>query len=215
MSEGEGAASARTIGDPWGPWDPLSPREVADLFEGVASPWWISGGHAIEFAVGHRFRPHEDIDVLLLRRDRHVVQEVLADWEWWAADPPGTLRPWRVGETLPPRVHDIWCRPGPSAPWRLQFMLDAAEGDDWVYRRDGRIRLPVARLGGRSPDGIPYQVPEIPLLYKARGTRAKDERDFSEVLPVLGSEQRRWLAEALSLVHDEHPWIDRLRMEGC
>jgi hypothetical protein len=36
---------------------------------------------------------------------------VLAGWEWWAAVPPGILRPWAPGETVPAAVHDIWCRP--------------------------------------------------------------------------------------------------------
>lgn len=201
--------------DPLEPWDPLRLEEVAALFTGVRTPWWIAGGHAIALAVGHRFREHSDTDVLLLRRDQHVIQEVLPDWEWWAADPPGTLRPWRSGETLPARVHDVWCRPGPTEPWRLQFMLDDAEGDEWVCRRDTRIRLPIARLGGRSAAGLPYQSPEVQLFYKAKGRRPKDEEDFSAALPVLSAEQRQWLAQALGLVHGaHHPWLQRLRQGG-
>lgn len=86
---------------PWGPWEPAALSEVAALFSTARIPWWIAGGHAIELAVGHRFREHDDIDVLLLRRDQPAVQEVLSTWEWWAADPPGTLRPWQAGAALP------------------------------------------------------------------------------------------------------------------
>jgi hypothetical protein len=33
-----------------------------------------------------------------------------------SADPPARLRPWMIGETLPARVRDVWCRPGEGDP---------------------------------------------------------------------------------------------------
>ncbi|MFJ8164296.1 nucleotidyltransferase domain-containing protein [Streptomyces sp. NPDC096136] len=191
-------------------WDPAPLREVADLFGRAGCRWWIAGGHAIELAVGRTFRPHDDIDVLLLRDDQHAVQEVLAGWEWWAADPPGTLRPWRPGEHLHPGVHDIWCRPAPDAAWRIQVMLDEAEHGQWVSRRDAGVRRPVAGIGAVSPDGIPYLRPEIQLYYKAKHPRPKDEQDFDAALPLLDTEQRAWLARALTHTLGPHPWTPRL-----
>ncbi|NSC20197.1 amino acid transporter [Streptomyces albus subsp. chlorinus] len=195
---------------PWGPWEPARPSEVAALFAACGAPWWIAGGYAVELAVGHGFREHGDIDVLVLRRDQLAVQTALSGWEWWAADPPGTLRRWCPGETLPAGVHDIWCRPGPAGPWRIQVMLDEAEEGTWISRGDRRVRRPLARLGRVAADGTPYLAPEVQLFYKAHRPRPRDERDFTEVLPVLDDEQRRWLAEALALVHGDHPWRARL-----
>ncbi|GAA2125736.1 nucleotidyltransferase domain-containing protein [Glycomyces algeriensis] len=191
-------------------WEPASPNEVAERLSAVESPWWIAGGYAIEFAVGAPFREHADIDVLLLRRDQLAAQLALPGWEWWAAEPPGTLRPWAAGEILPPAVHDIWCRPSADAPWRIQFMLDEAEDADWVSRRDPRIRRPVADIGLINPDGLPYLAPEVQLLYKAKGARPKDERDFAAMQPKLDAAQRQWLREAMTLAYGEHPWKDRL-----
>jgi hypothetical protein len=188
-------------------WEPARPAEVAELFSRVGVPWWIAGGYAIELAVGRAFREHADIDVLLLRRDQLAVQEALASWEWWAADPPGTLRPWERGEFLGHGIDDVWCRPSASAPWRIQIMLDEAEGDEWVSRRNPALRRPLGELGARSPDGLPYLAPEVQLFAKAHGTRPQDEQDFAAVLPVLDAAQRRWLAEALE---DSHPWLSRL-----
>ncbi|MEU3224272.1 amino acid transporter [Streptomyces sp. NPDC006976] len=197
---------------PWGPWDPPPLAEGVRLLAPLRTRWWIAGGYAVELAVGRAFRDHGDIDVLLLRRDQSEIQRILPDWEWWAADPPGTLRPWRPGETLPPGVHDIWCRPGPDEPWRLQFMLDDAEGDDWVFRRDSRVRLPLNRLGRVSGDGVPYLAPEVQLLYKSRALRTKDEQDFEAALPVLDDDGRAWLAETITLAQGaDHPWAARLR----
>jgi hypothetical protein len=50
------------------------------------------------------------------------------------------------------------------------------------------------------------------LLYKAKhADRERDQRDFEAVLPHLEPERRRWLAEALELVHPGHAWLPRLR----
>ncbi|HEY0807722.1 MAG TPA: amino acid transporter [Pseudonocardiaceae bacterium] len=188
----------------------MTPTEVAGLFATFGAPWWVAGGYAIELAVGRPVRAHADIDVLVLRRDQLNVQRVLAGWEWWAADPPGVLRPWTAGEVLPPAVHDIWCRPADGQPWRVQFMLDESSGSDWVSRRNPRLRRPIAELGHRTPAGIPFLAPEIQLLYKAARPRPKDEHDFTEVLPVLTAAQQQWLHAALTDTYGGHPWRDRL-----
>lgn len=199
---------------PWGPWEPMSLADAVHLLAPLRTPWWIAGGYAVELAVGRAFRDHGDIDVLLLRRDQLAVQRILPDGQWWAADPPGTLRPWLPGEILPQEVHDIWCRPGTGAPWRVQFMLDDAEDGDWVFRRDPRIRLPLERLGRVSGDGVPYLAPEVQLLYKARSRRPKDDQDFEAALPVLGEDGRAWLTETITLAEGAgHPWAARLRAD--
>ncbi|MBH5338073.1 amino acid transporter [Streptomyces pactum] len=195
---------------PYGTWEPASTADVVRWFAPLDGRWWVAGGVAIELAVGHRLRGHGDIDVLMLRRDQAAAQRVLAGWEWWCADPPGRLRPWAPGEVLPVGVHDIWCRPGPDEPWRVQLMLDESDGPDWTSRRDVRVRRPVRDLGARTADGTPYLVPEVQLYYKARSPRPKDETDFEAVLPVLSAPQRRWLADAITLSYGPHPWTDRL-----
>ncbi|MEU3197559.1 amino acid transporter [Streptomyces sp. NPDC006996] len=198
-------------GQPGRDWEPAGLAEVVALFSKTPCPWWVAGGYAVELAVGRPFREHDDIDVLLLRQDQLAVQEVLTEWEWWAAYPPGSLRRWLSGELLPVGVHDVWCRPGPGAPWRIQVMLDEAEGETWVSRRDGRVRRPVERLGATAADGTPFLAPEVQLFYKAKAPRPKDAQDFAEVLPHLGREARAWLAEALSVVYGPHPWVEILQ----
>jgi hypothetical protein len=186
-----------------GPWEPLTPPEVVERFAGIAEPWWIAGGYAIELFVGRPIRSHGDIDVLLLRRDQALIHDVLPGWDIHAADPPGSLRPWPAGERLPEHVHDIWCRERSDGPWRMQFMLDRSAGDAWICRRDERIRRPIDSL---RRDGTQALAPEIQLLYKARGLRLKDEVDFAAALPLLDADQRRWLDDGLALTSPDHPW---------
>ncbi|MFD5315410.1 nucleotidyltransferase domain-containing protein [Streptomyces sp. NPDC127098] len=196
---------------PFGRWDPASLGEVVARFSGLDSCWWVAGGFAIELAVGRRFRSHGDIDVLLLRRDQLIAQRALSGWEWWAADPPGSLRPWASDEVLSPEVHDIWCRPEPDDPWRVQIMIDESLGMEWVSRRDPRVRRPISTLGMASADGVPFLAPDVQLYYKAKGPRPKDEEDFDAALPVLTDRQRCWLVDAISKTYGPHPWIKRLQ----
>ncbi len=89
-------------------------------------------------------------------------------------------------------------------------MREPSDGDTWICRRDERIRLPYDQVIERTADGIPYGRPEIVLLFKAKAARPKDDADFLAVLPHLGRERRRWLADALELVHPGHTWLERL-----
>jgi hypothetical protein len=116
-----------------------------------------------------------------------------------------------VHEDLPEHVHDVWLRREPGSPWAFQFMIDDTDGDDWIYRRDDRIRRTVASLSGpASSPGCQVLAPEIQLLYKSKGLRSKDRSDFSAVLPELDEPRRGWLRRALSLTSPEHAWLDAL-----
>jgi Aminoglycoside-2''-adenylyltransferase len=192
-------------------WDPLTPREVAELLKGADAHWWIAGGLAIDAFVGSfDRRSHEDVDVGLLARDQEVVRAALAGWELFCADPPGTLRPWLDGEHLEEPVHDVWGRQAPGEPWRLALVLNPSDGETWAYRRDDQITRPVTGITFER-DGIRYLAPEIQLLYKSKGLRPKDERDFDDAEPLLDADQRAWLRRALELTSPGHHWLPRLR----
>jgi len=115
-----------------GRWEPLTPDELDEVMSAVDRSWWLAGGWAIDLFLGRRTREHEDIDVQILRPDHVAVRAALSGWDAYAADPPGTLRPWPVGEELAADVHDIWVRRGAGDPWRLQLMIADVDGDDWV-----------------------------------------------------------------------------------
>ena len=58
--------------------------------------------------------------------------------------------------------------------------------------------------------GIPFLAPEIALLYKSKGTGAKDEADFHRALPLMDAERRAWLRDALLRTMPDHHWISTL-----
>ncbi len=194
-----------------GPWAPLSPDDAGVVFSACEARWWVAGGWAIDLLVGRQTRSHADFDVLVLRPEQHVVRSYLHAWDVHAADPPGTLRPWPIGEILPLSVHDIWCRRDPSAPWAFQLMIDDVHGEDWLFRRDHRIRRPVRTLAGRaSRPGLAVLAAEVQLLYKSGSVREKDAADFDVARPGLSVDERHWLRDALRATHPDHDWIGRL-----
>ena len=194
---------------PWGPWEPYEVAEMAAALREVAVLWWVAGGCALEAFVGRRWREHEDVDFGCFREDAPALRRAIGGWDVHVADPPGTLRRWAVGEPLPPHAHGAWVRERAGTPWRFQCLLDEREGDSWVYRRDARIRRPVASLTWER-DGVRHLAPEIQLLYKSKDRRPKDETDFREALPRLDGARRLWLADALRRTDPAHAWLPLL-----
>jgi len=148
------------------------------------------------------------MDVVVLRQDLPSLQRYLQGWTLMAADPPGTLRYWQSGESLPKHVHDVWCRPRESNEWALQLMVIDPVGDDWVYRRAEQIRRPMSTIAGpASTEALPVLAPEIQLLYKSHRPRPKDQQDFEVIVEHLRPEQREWLGDALRSTDPEHVWL--------
>jgi hypothetical protein len=47
---------------------------VSSLLSGLAVPWWITGGWAVDLAVGPVTRDHADVNVMMLERDEHALR---------------------------------------------------------------------------------------------------------------------------------------------
>jgi hypothetical protein len=193
-------------------WEPLCVQEVAELFAGLTVPWWIAGGRAIDLFVGRETRSHGDTDVLIRRDDQLEVQSYLSGWDLHKTQQPG-LKPWPRGEFQTSPVNDIWCRRTKDSPWQLQLMLLDTDGDQWVFRRDPRIRGSIESLGRSTATGLLYVAPEIQLLYKARReTLEIDEADFQVAVPLMEKTACAWLLECLEKrFPDGHAWIEQLK----
>jgi Aminoglycoside-2''-adenylyltransferase len=193
-------------------------QAVASLLSGLAVPWWITGGWAIDLAVGHLTRDHADVDVIMLERDEHALRG-LADVDIQLiaeGQPPG---PWPAARRLT-AVPDPGPNPGPKGgpgrpvgpdrlvlrgknlPLPAEVIPASAVGAIWVYKKGSHVfTRPLADIA-RYWQGIPFLAPEVVLLIKARpglGRRRTDDdqRDFEAALPVLTAEQRSWLKDAI------------------
>jgi hypothetical protein len=196
--------------DELGEWRALSAAELRAILERQPARWWIAGGHALELFAGRSWRAHGDLDAGILRADQPRMFAALArDWELHAAH-DGRLTRLRPGEVAAPEANSVWCRSGAREPWRFELLLEASDGDDWVFRRERSLRVPLAELVRRSAGGCPYLRPDVQLLYKAKQPRPHDDADFAAVAPLLDPESHDWLRRALTRVHPGHSWLERL-----
>lgn len=197
----------------YGAWSTRTPADVADLFDGYPGLWWMAGGWALEAFTGVS-RPHDDIDPCVLRADLPALRRHLAGrLHLWTAT-SGALAPLLPDDdpdgpaerVLPAGCGQVWTRRSARDLWDYDVLLAPGTTDEWVYKRDASIRLPM-RDALWHRDEIAYLQPEIQLLYKAAGLRPKDQADFTATLPHLDERRRSWLRDALRATLPEHPWL--------
>jgi hypothetical protein len=193
-----------------GLWRAAHPIDAANLLASTEVPWWIAGGWALDLFRRSATRPHADLDVGVLRRDVSIVLGNLSTWDVFEAK-GGRLTRLGAGAVPSMDIHSLWCRPTKADPWTIELMLDEAVDDTWVYRREQRIRRSISTVVRQSPDGLPYLVPEIQLLYKSKAPRMRDDEDFAQTWPLLAADARRWLHDALEIVSPDHRWMSVLR----
>jgi hypothetical protein len=194
----------------YGPWEPLTPEQIAQELVGFDRPWWVVGGWAIEAATGYR-REHEDTDISLLSCDVPAfVRHLAGRWHVWN-NVGGVLHPlggqWMDVEEP---ASQLWLRRNALSPWVLDVPLTPDRDGRWSNKRLPDHVADVEDVTWLAAGGIRYLRTEIVLVYKAPLRRPKDEPDFAATVPTLDASQRGWLREALLEVDPEHPWIGRL-----
>ena len=195
----------------YGEWTPRTPADVRDFFDGYPGTWWVAGGWSLQAFTGIE-RHHEDIDPGILLAQLPLMRaHARGRLDLWAAF-SGALKPVASDDPadLPDGCNQLWSRPSAADPWEYDILLGPGDPDEWRYRRDPSIRMPMAEALWER-DGIRYLQPEIQLLYKARGLREKDQADFAATLPFLDDRRRSWLADALERTIPAHPWTPSLR----
>ena len=209
------AAGAQTIALHAERWDAWHPVEAARRLDGVRAPWYVAAGWALDLFVGEQRREHEDLEIAVPAARFDEIVEALLGFEFFVPgkDEAGNEIGWPLaaaGEHLEER-HQTWvCEPSTGA-WRIDVFREPSDGDEWICRRDARIRLPYDEVVAHSRDRIPYARPEIVLLFKAKHVRDKDEQDFADIEPLLEPDARGWLERSIALVHPGHAWLERLR----
>jgi hypothetical protein len=191
-------------------WDAWQPEQVASLLEGVATPWYVAAGWALDLFVGEQRREHEDLEIAVPNTRFDDFVPAFDGLEAFVITGPSEATPLAEARDQLAETHQTWIREPSSELWRFDVFREPSDGDTWICRRDPAIRMPYDRLIERTADGIPYGRPEVILLYKAKHSRDRDQRDFEEILPRLDDERRHWLADALEIVHPGHAWLAEL-----
>lgn len=184
-------------------WEAWHPRVLADRLAGLEFDWYVAAGWALDLFHGAQTRPHEDLEIGAPAARFPDVARRFEDCVFWVPL-EGEVTP--AAEDTLRTTHQTWAREVATGKWRVDVFREPHDGSVWICRRDGRIRRPYAEIIEYTADGIPFLAPEIVLLFKAKGTRDKDEADFRAVLPKLDQARRRWLDGALDMIHPTHPW---------
>lgn len=187
-------------------WRSPQPEETRALLARAAVPWWFAGGWAIDLFLGASSRPHSDIDIGCFRADLEGLLAELSGWDIRVAA-NGRLTTLSPGSSLDSAAHGLWCRPSGSASWVLEILIEDAEGSDWTFRRDRRVRRPAHDIVVHTASGHQVIRPEIQLLYKAKHPRPRDALDFHATWPALNADAQSWLLEHLRVIHPNHPWL--------
>lgn len=199
------AADIEALPDRWSScW---TPAEVAQRLAGIAAPWCVAAGWALDLFRGTQTREHGDIEIAI---PAAAFPEVRGRFPGHVFDAVGDGRIWP--DAAPDALagtHQTWLRDPATGSYLLDVFREPHDGDTWICRRDGAIRLPYRAIIRHTTDGIPYLAPELVLLFKAKHRRPKDEADFDATVPHLTPAQRATLAGFLERVHPGHPWIAR------
>lgn len=187
-------------------WRAWTPEQVAQRLAGVAAPWCVTAGWALHLFTDAASRDHDDIEIAVPARRFRDIMDALPEFQW---DVVGDGRIWPFPEEHANHFQ-TWLREPTTGIYRLDVFREPSSDSQWVCRRDARIRLPYNELIRHTDAGIPYVIPEVALLFKAKHSRRKDQLDFDKVLPRLGHARRDRLANWLTHLHPGHPWIDRL-----
>lgn len=185
------------------------PLKVLRLMQNFKSDWFVAGGWAIDLCIGKETRHHEDIEIAIFRKDQFALQNNLEGWVLKKAV-NGTLLEWKPGERLELPVHEIHCFKQLDEEPTFEVLLNETDGNEWLFRRNDEVTMPLSKLSLTSKLGMKFLRPEIVLLYKSKNSRPKDEQDFEIVCKHLGIESKEWLKKALSICYTEHRWLQKL-----
>lgn len=190
-----------------------TPEQAARALAGVAAPWAVAGGWAIDLWLGRQTRGHGDLEITVPEPRYPEIQARLESLglELFTID-DGQVIAMAPGETPPPHTHQTWAMDPVAQAWRIDVFREPGDDHTWIYRRTGDFSTPRAWAAGCTPAGVPYVAPQIVLFFKAKAMRDKDQADFAIAAPRLSPEARAWLAAALRTHHPDHPWIAQLSL---
>ncbi|WP_153409877.1 nucleotidyltransferase domain-containing protein [Nocardia macrotermitis] len=189
-------------------WEGWGPEQVFARLAEVSAPWGVVGGWALDLFGGGQARVHADIEIAVPRAAFGEVAAVLRGYEW---DVVGEDTVWAYADVADhPELHQTWLRDPATGKYHLDVFREPHDGDRWICRRDNAITLPYTELIETGPGGVPYVIPEVVLLFKAKARRAKDDGDFARTLPLLSRHRVARLSEWLARVHPGHAWLAAL-----
>jgi hypothetical protein len=209
-------------------------QELVEFLSPMKCEWFVVGGWAIDLHLKRMTRQRGDLDISVPYCQRRSCLQFFLDQEWQIEGKLGDgFKTLFNLEDYSDEMRYFWSFPRGSDFVRvyvddkgsrrlaydrslqseldyIEVFFERVEGGQFLYRRDRRVKRPVA-LAILERDGVKYLAPELVLLYKSKDLSGKNMADFEAIVSFLGGEGRAWLMEALSQVYGKlHPWVGRL-----
>ncbi|MFG2446419.1 nucleotidyltransferase domain-containing protein [Nocardia fluminea] len=189
-------------------WDPWTPSVVAARLATCPATWAVAGGWALDLFAGAISRAHDDVEIAVPRADFPHIADAFPEYEW---DVVGSGEIWPYAQVASdPELHQTWLRDPFTGAFHLDVFREPHNAGTWICRHDPTITLPYTELIRTTINGIPYVVPEVVLLFKAKANRPKDHADFRRVLPLLPEDRLTRLNSWVSQVYPDHPWLTEI-----
>lgn len=154
---------------------------AASALDSAELEHWFFGGWAVDLWVGRLTRPHDDIDVLVWRRDEPRVHEALGAAGWLHTPTPEDL----VGTNYARDQYEL----------QLTFVVPSDEGGVVIPVPDQPIVLSVANLAFARRDlgDVAVRVLTLEMMLAIKGSPrpdevggAKDRADLAALRSVAG-----------------------------
>ncbi len=145
-------------------WNPVQPDQLPQLLKGF-SDWCLAGGCSVDWLIGKTTRTHADTDIAIMRSDLRSCLACFSQDQVLLCAKKGLLVPWQ-GTQIPEDIHSIWIRDQQN--YILQILIFDCHDDTISYRRDKRIRWPLASLWIEHR-GMRLLNPGITMLFKLHG----------------------------------------------
>lgn len=182
-----------------------SPSQITQRLSGVDVPWYVAGGWALELFRGAPQRDHSDLEIGIPAAVFPLVRECFSEYVFDTVD-DGCIWYDAAPEALA-ATHQTWLRDPVSGDYLVDVFREPHDGDTWICRHSSAIRLPYAEIIDHTAEGVPFLVPELALLFKAKHARPKDQGDFETTVPHLSSRQRATLADLVGQLYPNHRWL--------
>jgi Aminoglycoside-2''-adenylyltransferase len=136
---------------------------VSGALEAAGLEHWFFGGWAVDLWVGRLTRPHDDIDVLVWRRDEARVDEALQGAGWVHTPTPEDL----VGTNYARDGYEL----------QLTFVVPGAEGGVVIPVPEQPLELSSGSLAyaRRTLHGVSVRVLTLEMMLAHKGTPRSDE----------------------------------------
>lgn len=208
--------------------------QANDFMKWLNVRYAFCGGHAIDIMIGHKTRPHKDLDFAVFWDDRDLIVSAMLEAGWNVLEPCGGGLLHKISSVQDQRrmKSNIWCVHPANPHYRLtetewekdvytsafdgseqmeldfmEFLFNTEQDGFFLYSRNNDVKREMSHAVLKK-DGIPCLASEVILLYKSNALDQPGYReDFDHALPLLSGESRQWLKDAIGQLYPSgHEW---------